>query len=48
MVTLVCALLPQVADILEELYPDSAYAKLLLKDWEKQRRRDKQRALKVP
>lgn len=33
-----------VADIIDELYPDSAYAKLLLKDWEKQRRRDKQKA----
>ncbi|KAK7092316.1 hypothetical protein V1264_008079 [Littorina saxatilis] len=36
----------EVADILEELFPDSAYAKMLLKDWEKQRRRDKQKALK--
>lgn len=27
-----------VADIIEELYPDSAYAKVLLKDWDKQRR----------
>ena len=30
-----------VADMIEELYPDSAYAKMLLKDWEKQRRRDR-------
>ncbi|KAK7482095.1 hypothetical protein BaRGS_00026679 [Batillaria attramentaria] len=28
-----------VADIISELYPDSAYAKILLKDWEKQRRK---------
>ncbi|XP_076437219.1 serine/threonine-protein kinase DCLK3-like [Babylonia areolata] len=33
-----------VADILSELYPDSAYGKMLLKEWDKQRRREKKAA----
>ena len=31
----------EVADIIDELFPDSAYAKMLLKEWEKQRRRER-------
>lgn len=30
-----------VAEIIEEMYPDSSYAKVLLKDWDKQRRKHK-------